>query len=263
VPSVVVRVWLPDRPGALGLVASRIGAIGGDIVGIDVLERSEHVAVDEFAVVLPDRDLVALLVREIEEVDGASVEEWREVATFPDPRLDALESSERSLLEDCAIVGGSGPIAAVLALAARPDAGRLLDDLAERDFLLIDHDEFHFKSELIREIAYGTLTKAERARRHALVAPVLAARGEQAADQAAHHLATAAELMAKVALHPAASRTVSATAARSVGTSRSTSNIGRAPQSSPYTLTSARPLSASTGTPLSLNRRATWAAFRR
>jgi hypothetical protein len=94
VPSVVVRVWLPDRPGALGLVASRIGAIGGDIVGIDVLERSEHVAVDEFAVVLPDRDLVPLLVREIEEVDGASVEEWREVGTFPDPRLDALESVE-------------------------------------------------------------------------------------------------------------------------------------------------------------------------
>ena len=51
---VVVRVWLPDRPGALGLVASRIGAIGGDIVGVDVLERSEHVAVDEFAVVLPE-----------------------------------------------------------------------------------------------------------------------------------------------------------------------------------------------------------------
>jgi hypothetical protein len=94
VPSLVVRVWLPDRPGALGLVASRIGAIGGDIVGIDVLERSEHVAVDEFAVMLPDRDLVALLVREIEEVDGASVEEWREVATFPDPRLDALKSVE-------------------------------------------------------------------------------------------------------------------------------------------------------------------------
>ena len=90
----MVRVWLPDRPGALGLVASRIGAIGGDIVGIDVLERSEHVAVDEFAVMLPDRDLVSLLVREIEEVDGASVEEWREVATFPDPRLDALESVE-------------------------------------------------------------------------------------------------------------------------------------------------------------------------
>ena len=90
-----MRVWLPDRPGALGLVASRIGAIGGDIVGIDVLERSEHVAVDEFAVVLPDDDLVKLLVREIEEVDGASVEECRGVERFPDPRLDALESVEQ------------------------------------------------------------------------------------------------------------------------------------------------------------------------
>jgi hypothetical protein len=94
VPNLLVRVWLPDRPGALGLVASRIGAIGGDIVGIDVLERSDHVAVDEFAVVLPDGELVNLLVREIEEVDGASVEEWRAVETFPDPPLDALESVE-------------------------------------------------------------------------------------------------------------------------------------------------------------------------
>jgi hypothetical protein len=91
----VVRVWLPDRPGALGLVASRIGAIGADIVGIDVLERSEKVAVDEFGVVLPRDDLVKLLVREIEEVDGASVEEWRTVDRFPDPRIDALESVEQ------------------------------------------------------------------------------------------------------------------------------------------------------------------------
>jgi hypothetical protein len=76
-------------------VASRIGAIGGDIVGIDVLERSETVAVDEFAVVLASADLVRLLVREIEEVDGASVEDWRAVERFPDPRLDALTSVER------------------------------------------------------------------------------------------------------------------------------------------------------------------------
>jgi hypothetical protein len=86
-------VWLPDRPGALGLVASRIGAIGADIVGVDVLERSEHVAVDEFAVTLESEDLVKLLVREIEEVDGASVEQWERVERFPDP-LDALETIE-------------------------------------------------------------------------------------------------------------------------------------------------------------------------
>jgi hypothetical protein len=91
----VVRVWLPDRPGALGLVASRIGAIGADIVGIDVLERSEHVAVDEFSVVIASTDLIKLLVREIEEVDGASVEQWERVDRFPDASLDALETVER------------------------------------------------------------------------------------------------------------------------------------------------------------------------
>jgi hypothetical protein len=93
--SVLVRVWLPDRPGALGQVASRIGSVGGDIVGIDVLERGTDVAVDEFAVSLAQLGLVELLVREIEEVDGVSVEEVRVVGTFPDPRLDALESAAR------------------------------------------------------------------------------------------------------------------------------------------------------------------------
>jgi hypothetical protein len=100
VVRLVVRVWLPDRPGALGLVASRIGAIGADIVGVDVLERSEHVAVDEFAVTLGNADLIKLLVREIEEVDGASVEKCERVDRFPDP-LDALETVEHvSAAED-------------------------------------------------------------------------------------------------------------------------------------------------------------------
>jgi hypothetical protein len=93
--SVLVRVWLPDRPGALGLVASRIGSVGGDIVGIDVLERGTDIAVDEFAVSLNRLGLLELMVREIEEVDGASVEEVRVVGAFPDPRLDALESAAR------------------------------------------------------------------------------------------------------------------------------------------------------------------------
>ncbi|MDQ3944547.1 MAG: hypothetical protein M3357_05225, partial [Actinomycetota bacterium] len=92
---VLVRVWLPDRPGALGQVASRIGAVRGDIVGVDVLECDGGVAIDEFAVNLADADLVPMLVREIEEVDGASIEEVRVVGHFPDPRLDALESATK------------------------------------------------------------------------------------------------------------------------------------------------------------------------
>jgi hypothetical protein len=91
----LVRVWLPDRPGALGLVASRIGAVGGDIVGIDVLERGAGIAIDEFAVVLSDPSVVSLMAQEIGEVDGAKVEEVRVVEHFPDPRLDALTSARR------------------------------------------------------------------------------------------------------------------------------------------------------------------------
>jgi hypothetical protein len=77
----------------LGLVASRIGAVRGDIVGVDVLEQGTDVAVDEFAVDLPDVDLVPTLVREVEEVDSVSIEEVRVVSHFPDARLDALASA--------------------------------------------------------------------------------------------------------------------------------------------------------------------------
>ncbi|HEX5096019.1 MAG TPA: adenylate/guanylate cyclase domain-containing protein, partial [Acidimicrobiia bacterium] len=97
-------------------------------------------------------------------------------------RLDALDVAERSLLEDCAVVGGSGSVDAAVALAQRADARRILDRLADRDLLVLDGDDFHFKSELIREVAYGTLTKAERGRRHAALAPILGARGDGAID---------------------------------------------------------------------------------
>ncbi|MFM8303026.1 MAG: hypothetical protein ACKOA9_01820 [Actinomycetota bacterium] len=111
---VLIRVWLPDRPGALGLVASRIGAVGGDIVGVDVVERGDRVAIDEFAVVVPDDGRLDMMVREIEEVDGASVEEVRRVGIFPDPRLDALESAA-SLCE----AGSGAELRALLVLHTR------------------------------------------------------------------------------------------------------------------------------------------------
>ena len=45
----VVRIWLPDRPGALGAAASRTGAVRGDLVGIDILERGAGRAIDELS----------------------------------------------------------------------------------------------------------------------------------------------------------------------------------------------------------------------
>jgi hypothetical protein len=90
----VVRLWLPDRPGALGQVASRIGAVRGEIVGIEILERGAGRAIDELVVDLPDRSLVDLLVEEVQQVDGVDVEEVRPLASrLHDPRLDALETA--------------------------------------------------------------------------------------------------------------------------------------------------------------------------
>ena len=72
---VVVRVWLPDRPGALGQVASRIGAVRGDVLGIEILERGADRVVDELTVSLPSAELVPLLTSEVDAVDGVSVED--------------------------------------------------------------------------------------------------------------------------------------------------------------------------------------------
>ena len=69
----LVRIALPDRPGALGLVASRIGAVGGDIVAIHILERVAGSAVDEFEIELGGEHLVELLRNEIHEVYGVEV----------------------------------------------------------------------------------------------------------------------------------------------------------------------------------------------
>lgn len=79
VHTVVVRVWLPDRPGALGQIASRIGAVKGDVLGIEILEVGGGRVIDELVVALPDDTLVDLMVNEVHAIDGVSVEHVRPV----------------------------------------------------------------------------------------------------------------------------------------------------------------------------------------
>ena len=89
--TVVVRVWMPDRPGALGQVASRIGAVRGDVLGIEILEQGADRVIDELTVSLPDETLIDLLTAEIGAVDGVSVEDVRVVEPDRiDPNLSAL-----------------------------------------------------------------------------------------------------------------------------------------------------------------------------
>ncbi|MFZ6006004.1 MAG: hypothetical protein ACOYXM_18945 [Actinomycetota bacterium] len=130
----VVRMWLPDRPGALGQVASRIGAVRGEIVGIDILERGGGRAIDELVVELPDGALTDLLVHEVQQVDGVDVEEVRPVAdALHDPRLDALETaavlvgaSLREELVDAVVTHAKRVIGAAWAAVVALDDGELL-----------------------------------------------------------------------------------------------------------------------------------------
>jgi hypothetical protein len=79
VHTIVMRVWLPDRPGALGQVASRIGAVKGDVLDIEILESGGGRVIDELVVALPDPGLVDLMVAEVHAIDGVSVEDVRVV----------------------------------------------------------------------------------------------------------------------------------------------------------------------------------------
>ena len=112
-------------------------------------------------------------------------------------RLDALPAEDRSLLQDASVLGKSfTPVA--LAAIADVDATTLperLRDLVRKEFLVHEVDprspergQYTFQQSLIREVAYATLAKAERRRRHLA---------------AAHHLETVAddELAGVVATH--------------------------------------------------------------
>ena len=110
----IVRVWLPDRPGALGEVATRIGDAGGEIVGIDILERSAGRAIDELAVQIRDALAIPALVGRIRSVPGVDIEDLRVLdGTAHDPRADVLEAAavivgarDRSTLLDSVVTHG-------------------------------------------------------------------------------------------------------------------------------------------------------------
>jgi class 3 adenylate cyclase len=92
-------------------------------------------------------------------------------------RLDALPQAERVLLLDAAVVGRVFWLDALRALNQDSDVPRLLEQLERRDLVRRDtgsifegKTQFVFTHALIREVAYEMLPRAERTRRHAMVA---------------------------------------------------------------------------------------------
>jgi hypothetical protein len=78
--SFLIRVQLPDIPGTLGAVATALGAIGADILSVDVVERGSGTAIDDLVVELPKGRLPDVLITAAESVKGVEVDAVRPYA---------------------------------------------------------------------------------------------------------------------------------------------------------------------------------------
>jgi ACT domain len=75
--SFLIRVQLPDRPGALGAVATALGKVGVDILSLDVVERRSGIAIDDLVVELPTGQLPDVLITAAESVPDVEVDAVR------------------------------------------------------------------------------------------------------------------------------------------------------------------------------------------
>ncbi len=118
-------------------------------------------------------------------------------------RIDGLDAAARALLDDAAVIGRDGRVDALAALSQSRGITldeAALDELVARELLEEDAGSWSFRSELVREVAYDTLTKADRARRHAALGVWMTerrrslGREDEELEPIAHHLSTAALL---------------------------------------------------------------------
>jgi hypothetical protein len=86
--SYLLRIVLPDRPGALGAVATALGHVDADILSLDVIQRGPGYAVDDLVVEVPPGKLADSLVSAAVTVDGVQVESIRPYAGQIDPHRE-------------------------------------------------------------------------------------------------------------------------------------------------------------------------------
>ena len=116
-------------------------------------------------------------------------------------RLDQLPVAQRAIIDNAAVLGASGPVESLEKFAAEmnqrfdPDD---LEDLLDSGLLEIDGPTWEFRSDVVREVAYQTLTKLVRAQRHGGTAAVMFREKKVPIEQVAHHAACAAELAAEI-----------------------------------------------------------------
>jgi class 3 adenylate cyclase/tetratricopeptide (TPR) repeat protein len=127
-------------------------------------------------------------------------------------RLDGLTPPERVVLEDAAVLGARGRIEwlATMQREAHGGDGAIAEPLAAlhaKDLLAVDGEFWEFRSEVVREVTYGTMTKEKRAAVHMGIAWWLEreerADHEAVVDRIAHHYGRAAALAGELGGSPA------------------------------------------------------------
>ena len=121
-------------------------------------------------------------------------------------RLDALDPQVRHVLTGAAVLGSSFPAEAVAGVSGLPSAtvDSILSELLRREVLLISADprspergNYRFSQEMLRQVAYETLSRRDRKSRHLAVAAHLRATfprdGEEVVDVVARHYVDAME----------------------------------------------------------------------
>jgi class 3 adenylate cyclase/tetratricopeptide (TPR) repeat protein len=112
-------------------------------------------------------------------------------------RLDSLAPDEKALLQDAAVIGK------VFWLGALGASEQQLHVLRQKEFVqrarrstVEGEIEFAFKHALVRDVAYGQIPRAERARKHLRAAEWIESLGrpEDHAEMVAHHYVNALEL---------------------------------------------------------------------
>ena len=186
-------------------------------VAAELVERSggNPFFLEELAALVASRQAVGQS-GEVADLSGGSL------TSLPDTlrgiiaeRLDALHAQDRAVLEAAAVLGRNGPIAGLSKMVAQSDGiediAPSLVQLQDSELLTLDGPRYEFRSEMVRDVAYGTLTKSDRAESHYEIATYLeSAAGKSARNSItvaiADHYRSAAQLLNEVTVVPGVDR---------------------------------------------------------
>jgi len=161
---------------------------------------------EEFARMLTDRGILRRRNGGAVIAPGANIEVPETIQALIAARLDTLSPKRKGLLHDASVMGKVFWSGALAAMGGRHehDVRDGLHELARKELVspartssVAGEAEYSFWHVLVRDVAYGQIPRAERARRHVAAASWIEQVGERVTDRAellAYHYVSALEL---------------------------------------------------------------------